>query len=312
MDKIKGLIYGCAIGDVLGLQVEGFTKEILDKNFPDGVKDFSEYGRRGIPPGDWSDDTDQLILLMDVLAENKKFNAKKFAQKLLTWRDKGFEELGDIGGCGIGRLTSRCLSHKSFLTNPYQSALYTYRELGGDSAPNGAIMRCGISAIYPDWDKVAIKQAGITHADRRCVYSSWFITCLCRANLMDKHINLDLLYQYAPKFMDGKRLREFNKYKKIYDTNDITKLELGKDGFGYTLKGLGCAIYAYKNQKNKDYETIQLEIVNEAGDADTNAAISGQVLGAYCGYSKLPKKWLDKLRYKEWLDKKINRLFEKI
>jgi len=51
-----------------------------------------------------------------------------------------------------------------------------------------------------------------------------------------------------------------------------------------------------------------MELVLEAGDADTNGAVAGALLGARVGYSKLPKDWLDGLVEKEWLETHINRL----
>ena len=43
-----------------------------------------------------------------------------FAKKMRNWSRKGFEELGDMGGMGIGRTTYSVLHHPNFLTNPHQ------------------------------------------------------------------------------------------------------------------------------------------------------------------------------------------------
>jgi ADP-ribosyl-[dinitrogen reductase] hydrolase len=32
---------------------------------------------------------------------------------------------------------------------------------------------------------------------------------------------------------------------------------------------------------------------NSGGDADTNAAIAGQIAGAFYGYSEIPQEWCD-------------------
>jgi len=40
----------------------------------------------------------------------------------------------------------------------------------------------------------------------------------------------------------------------------------------------------------------------QAGDADTNGAVSGALLGCKLGASKLPDSWFNGLKHKDWLD----------
>lgn len=44
------------------------------------------------------------------------------------------------------------------------------------------------------------------------------------------------------------------------------------------------------------------------GDADTNAAVAGALLGCKVGYKNLPRVWLDALKEKDWLERKVQRL----
>ncbi len=45
----------------------------------------------------------------------------------------------------------------------------------------------------------------------------------------------------------------------------------------------------------------------QGGDADTNGAVAGALLGCKLGASKIPETWISGLKHKKWLDKKINR-----
>ena len=45
----------------------------------------------------------------------------------------------------------------------------------------------------------------------------------------------------------------------------------------------------------------------QAGDADTNGAVAGALLGCKLGASKLPDSWLDGLKHKDWLDGHIKK-----
>jgi ADP-ribosylglycohydrolase len=51
--------------------------------------------------GDWTDDTDQWVLVMETLIDPNN-NAVTFARKLSKWVRQGFPELDDFGGLGLG------------------------------------------------------------------------------------------------------------------------------------------------------------------------------------------------------------------
>jgi hypothetical protein len=332
IDKIIGIIYGCALGDCAGVQVEGYNLDRIKTYYTDGVIDMlgPMQSIRGIESGDWTDDTDQLILLMEVFTENKmQFSEQLFAKKLLNWKNHGFSELGDLAGMGLGQLTARAMSKDYFAVDPVKASKEAYIELGENRAPNGAVMRCGICAICPDWKTVSLRQAETTHTDTRSIYSSYLITRICRELLQGKISTYAELSDLRSQYLKSdKNLSEYNIYHKIYISSDkegientlLQDLKLDEDDkMGYTLKTLGCGIYALQyissaiySETPLDFKKIILEIINRGGDTDTNAAVAGQVLGAHLGYSKLPKDWIAKLKHKEWLDKKIISLFDTI
>lgn len=41
------------------------------------------------------------------------------------------------------------------------------------------------------------------------------------------------------------------------------------------------------------------------GDADTNCAVAGSLLGAYLGVEALPAQWIDGLARRQWLERKV-------
>ena len=80
----------------------------------------------------------------------------------------------------------------------------------------------------------------------------------------------------------------------------LSELQLATgNAIGYTFKCLGAGFWALRQN---DYRTALEAIVYEAGDADTNGAVAGALLGCKLGFKALPKPWLDDLRYRKWLD----------
>lgn len=61
-----------------------------------------------------------LLLLTLSFSLDLQMEPVDFAKKMRNWSRKGFAELGDMGGMGIGRTTYKVLHHPNFLTNPHQ------------------------------------------------------------------------------------------------------------------------------------------------------------------------------------------------
>lgn len=89
-----------------------------------------------------------------------------------------------------------------------------------------------------------------------------------------------------------------------------------KASIGYTFKCLGSALFCYSRQKIDDmndgefFMRVITELTLEAGDADTNAAVAGALLGSRLGYKGLPSVWLMELRNREFLIKICDELVE--
>lgn len=74
---------------------------------------------------------------------------------------------------------------------------------------------------------------------------------------------------------------------------------------GYTLKTMACALWAYYHAP--DFKTGLVTIVNQGGDADTNACVAGAVLGAKFGYNNIPALYVNNLLQKEILEDRFTK-----
>ena len=97
-------------------------------------------------------------------------------------------------------------------------------------------------------------------------------------------------------------MEELIKYVYIDNLDD---LELNTK-IVYTFKPVGCACYALRKSETKSFNLL-FEIIQKGGDADTNCAVTGAVLGAHLVFSKLPKYLVNNLYYRKYLENKINR-----
>ncbi|XP_077984457.1 ADP-ribosylarginine hydrolase Tri1-like [Glandiceps talaboti] len=326
LDRVRGTIYGNCAGDAIGLLTEfmyktqadwwfGKEKE-LNYQMKERLKDERHQSRW--KTGDWTDDSDQMILILQSLLDNEgKVIPTDFAEKMRKWARQGFKELGDLGGLGIGATTSRVLGDARFLTEPHVVAHNVWVESGRFVAPNGALMRTSILGIheYEDIDKVienTLAICKVTHADPRCAAACVALTTAIAMMLQGKHrgrngevlvpVVIKKSYSKAKKRLAWGQRKELKKYM---NETDITKLKLDEHNkIGYIYKCLGAAFWAFKQD---DFRKALTAIVMEAGDADTNGAVAGALLGCKLGYDKIPPSWRDELLHKKWLDEKVER-----
>lgn len=285
-DKIKGLVMCTALGDAMGMGFETLSKEeirflyrdtsLLPFN-PDVIDIVPKYHELPIvlspdtdaeivklynlqkksakiisnfKKHDWTDDTDQLICIMQSIVKKLHTDYKSidsiFSQSIYNWINDGFPECGDNGGCGVGTTTKSWYTDKFVKIDPYiascRAYLYDYRN-PCNVHPNGALMRTAIVGTYcfNDLDVVfrnAITFSKITHASPKCVASSIFmsgiIALLMRqtgllTNIQKTHmINTVLLEMKS--FLD-EYIAEFNvvidKYCHIFDI-EFTKKRYSK------------------------------------------------------------------------------------
>ena len=115
LDIIKGVFYGQAIGDALGLGTEFLNKSEISEYYPHGLSDYSQIvqdaHRSRWKIGDWTDDTDQFLCICNSILKSNKVDelvvddANRISIFLRNWKLsidnfggllEDEEELGDI------------------------------------------------------------------------------------------------------------------------------------------------------------------------------------------------------------------------
>lgn len=334
IQRVLGTIYGQCVGDAIGLLTEFLTKSEAKKYYETVCKNLElehkeivcDMHRVRWKEGDWTDDSDQMVLiLLSLLDNNGEVDHVDFAKKLKNWTEKGFRELGDFAGLGIGTTTSKVVTNPTFTEDPHAAAELVWDVNGQCMAPNGAVMRTSILGIhrYQDIDVVAknaIAMAKVTHADPRCQASAVAVSVAIALMLqrnqkhLDKKGHYDIkelihdVYEHASKCLKtDEQKAELKKYLKCQSLKELHLDEAGK--IGYTYKSMGSGFWALKQD---NFRTAIQNVTMEGGDADTNACVAGALLGCKLGMSAIPTSWRDKLRHKQWLDRIIQRYFDMV
>lgn len=299
--NIQSLIFGQAIGDALGLASEFMTKEEVKYFYPNGIRSYDDIiqdrHRSLWQKGTWTDDTDQMLCILDSIIENKTIDLTDIAKRFVAWKQ--------TSGIGIGRHTLNVLSIGDYVENPFKASELIWNISRKQNAANGAIMRTAILGCwnYTDWEQVKANTENVcklTHFDPRCVGSCVIITYIAHQYLTNQDVQKSDIICIANEY--DSRIIE---YVELAYQNNIEALKLDEQGkIGYTLKTMSATLWAYNY--SPDFYSGLRNVIEQGGDADTNGAVAGALLGLKFGLNSIPKYLIDKLVGKDFLANKIN------
>lgn len=319
LDKIVGMIYGHALGDAVGLAGEfKFRRDAPQIVFPytDSIRKF--------PPCDWTEDTDHMILCMQSLAANQmKLYPCDIAARLIAWTRSGFPSCGDTHGQGLSTTMAAVINHSQFMENPIAVAQSINESSHGHMANNGSLMRTSIiGTLTRSMDVLnhARDLCTVTHADtkciRACVLQSMLIHGLVYAPPMDDYC--DIILRNALTAAADNHNKELHDYVDMAYTEPISALgldDMKNGGMSYVYRCMAVSVYALQvisfsieNSRKPSFPKFITKVANECGDADTNCAVSGAVMGAYLGYHAIQQQcpeWIEALPARVWLNEII-------
>lgn len=135
-ERFLGTIFGQAVGDALGLSTEFMSKQEVDRFYPNGIEDYSQIvqddHRRCWQRGDWTDDTDMMLCILDSFVACQKVDILDIARRFKEWMMNG--------GMGIGRHTYNVMALGDYTSNPQKAAEIIWKMGKKKAAANGAVI----------------------------------------------------------------------------------------------------------------------------------------------------------------------------
>ena len=295
-ERVVGSCLGLALGDALGAPFEFLRAN----DIPDPIPAF-ERPWLGRPPGSTTDDTAMARNLMCSLAERGGFDPEDLVARHLEWFRSDPPD--------VGTLTGRVLRRVGGGEDAAAAARLVWKERGPEvSAGNGSVMYCaplGLAYAHrpPELLELAPVLSAVTHFDGRCRTAVLAVT-LCVAALARGEASEDAAQTAltAVQDLDGGEELEFL-VAAIGGSRPID----GPDQ-GFCLFTAGAAFQALL--AGGEFEAELRRVVSLGGDADTNAAVAGALLGARDGVDGLPPAWLDRLGEREAIEADARALVE--
>lgn len=289
-DRVCGCLLGLAVGDALGTTLE-FSRR--DAHPP--LTDMVGGGPFRLRPGEWTDDTSMALCLADSLLAGSTLDQRDLMERFVRWWRDGYNSHN--GRCFDIGITTR-------------QALQRFRESGdpvaGSTDPttagNGSIMR--LAPVVLRWAgdperaiSAARAQSVTTHGAPAAIEG-----CALLAEILIEAI------------ATGDRVAALR--SRPAGEASIAAIAAGSwrgkerssiKSSGYVVDTLEAALWCV--DRSTGFQDAVLRAANLGDDADTVAAVTGQIAGALWGRSAIPRHWLERLAWREEIGHKASRLW---
>lgn len=282
-DKALGAFIGLAVGDAIGAPVEFLKRDTFEP-----VTGMRSGGYFKLRAGDWTDDTAMALALAHSVLAKGDVDPRDIMDRFVDWIRNANYTHTNIG-IGLGATVKRALQRYSndvpwnpFFGNP----------LAGSTEPvesgNGSIMRLApVPIFFHDDIEMAraksIEHSRTTHASDLVLTAVTTLSDIIVNNIQGKG------YQCPMEIFSKAR-------------DDIHST-------GFVVHTLEAAQWAVGQTDN--FKDAVLLAANLGVDADTVAAVAGQIAGSLYGLSSIPTEWIEQLAWRDHLMDVATRLFER-
>lgn len=299
-NRIMAAMMGLAVGDALGTTLEFSVPGSFTP-----IDDMVGGGPFYLNAGEWTDDTSMALCLADSFIQCKKFDPYDQMRRYSRWYRQGY--LSSNGWCfDIGVTTRNALELFQKTNQPFSGPVSNSR------AGNGSLMRLVPVAIFFHKNlKLAVEMSGessrTTHGAPLCVDA-----CRLFALFLVRALNGFSKEEVLQVELDGKdqiwQQPLADKIVEIGQGSYRQKQPPEIEGSGYVVKSLEAALWAFYHSQT--FADGALLAVNLGDDADTTGAIYGQLAGAYYGYDAIPRRWLEKIKYRQMIEEFAKKLWQ--
>lgn len=309
-NRARGMLLGLAIGDALGAPIEFLPSpsHLFIAKMGDKIAQY--HPNRRAAAGIWTDDTSMALCIADSLLERHGYDSYDIMSKFHDFAYYKYRTHPDAP-LDVGAQTLKAL-------DDYEKNPVIERDTPRtNSAGNGCIMRLApiiIANVFVDEQQrsvsseqesvritgeniqLALKMARLscreTHNSlmAEAVTEMFAIVLYTAMAGLSKNNILSQILRWTSSDLWGSVIEVYTKMDSaLIDKKGEVFYDLG----GYSVDAFLIAIWGFTHFDN--FKDGMLAVIRLGGDTDTNAAIYGQLAGAYYGYDNIPKEWIDGL-----------------
>lgn len=279
LDRARGVLLGLAVGDALGGPLEFMSAAEIRARHRGPVEEYVGGGWLSLDPGQGTDDTAMALALARSAATRMGYDPDWALKAYLVWFRTDPPDVGT---------TIRSALEAADAGGSALAAAEAVQLRTGRSAGNGSLMR--IAPIALRHLREPERRALAARADSKLTHYDDHAAAACQ-----------WLCEMIAGLIAGVDPAEFVAPAALAAECSVTRAAAATiaDGpaAGYVGPTLGVASAALRTATS--FEEGLTWVVNLGGDADTNGAVAGALLGARFGADAIPSRWLERLAVRD-------------
>lgn len=330
LDKIKGSLFGGAIGDALGYPVEFMpATEIFAKYGPQGITSYKLDYKAG--KAIISDDTQMTLFtangilvaatrgsLRGIIGQPHTYIWMSYQDWLRT-QQMTKEQFVQVKQGGYHCISWLCDIEELFAPRaPGMTCLSALRgnKPGSVAQPINKSKGCGglmrVAPLGLFYDNMPLEEvaeegaevAALTHGHSLGYMPAAVLACMLAMMVSSQQPSLkEVILEAAAKvkklFSRDKHLKELvlliNRAVELAENNATDLENITKLGEGWVAEeALAISLYCSLRYEG-DFSKAIIASVNHSGDSDSTGAITGNILGAWLGFAAIEDKWKENL-----------------
>jgi ADP-ribosyl-[dinitrogen reductase] hydrolase len=299
-DRARGALLGLAVGDAVGT-----TLEFRPPGSFEPISDMVGGGPFRLDAGQFTDDTSMALCLAESLIETDRFEPVDQLQRYVRWWREG--HLSATGRCfDIGNTVVAALQRFEATGDPHCGSTDPH------SAGNGSIMRLAPMAIafadHPVGVHLCGESSRTTHQATAAIDACRYLGALLIGALHGRSRAQLLQPRFEPEPGTWSRAPLCPEIDAIAAGSFLTRQPPEIRGTGYVVESLEAALWAF--HRADSFKEAVLLAANLGDDADTTAAITGQIAGAHWGETAIPPHWRHRLAFRSTIETFADSLIE--
>lgn len=293
-DRATGALLGLAVGDAVGTTLEFRPRD----SYP-ALTDMVGGGPFDLARGQWTDDTSMALALADSLIAHGRLDPADLMRRFVGWWRDG--DYSATGTCfDIGATTSAALARFERTGDPIA------RDPDPMSAGNGSLMRLAPVAIWGSrrndaaMRAAARVQSATTHGAAACLDACEAYALMLKAAIGGA--------RFEEAVAAGVGVTELPPIGPILAGGWRGKPRRDIRSSGFVAHSLEAALWCVA--ETDDFRAAVLLAANLGDDADTTAAIAGQLAGALYGASGIPVEWCARVAWRERIERMAHDLLQ--
>ncbi len=305
-----GALFGLAVGDALGTTNE--FKNLAAPAFPElatgPVNDVIGAGPFRLVAGQVTDDTQMAAALVYPFVTANRLAPSQLAAKYLAWRGVAFD---------VGMQINAALDAIRDGTPAGEAGRLVWERGKRFPAGNGSLMRTAVIGVLlaglPEARRLAsFADSAITHFDPRCQLACAAFNASIAAAVVERASPTAML-RVAGDEVRAAAAVLLARYPELRTEIAAAELALLDDlaaacdddpalysdalhlhrSAGFVRVAFRLAYWELLHAD--DFAAAVIDVANRGGDADTNAAIAGALVGACRGIAEIPERWVERV-----------------